>query len=161
MKIVKKYIRVLFVVTICLISVMNFNSNKSYASDLSIDNIFKKGNSFINKGSASADSTLSIEKAEEEFLPVGKILVIIANAVVIICVAVMGIKWITASPDKQGKLKQQLIGLVVSIIVIYGAVGIWTLLKNTLFNLEKEQTSQQIMQLISEGGIKYVYTLHT
>ena len=48
MKIVKKYIRVLFIVTICLISVTNFNSNKSYASDLSIDNIFKKGNSFLH-----------------------------------------------------------------------------------------------------------------
>ena len=69
----------------------------------------------------------------------------------------MGIKWITASPDKQGKLKQQLIGLVVSIIVIYGAVGIWTLMKNTFLNLETTQTGD----LQIEGGIKYVYTLHT
>ncbi len=161
MKKVKKYIRMLFVIIFCLIMVLNYNLNEVYASDLSITSIFDKGENFLKKGSVSGEQTLSIEKAEDEFLPVGQILVIIANAVVIICVAVMGIKWITASPDKQGRLKQQLIGLVVSIIVIYGAVGIWTLLKNTLFNLENEQTSQQIMQLISEGGIKYVYTLHT
>jgi hypothetical protein len=42
----------------------------------------------------------------------------------------MAIKYFTEGPEQKAKLKQQLIGLVVSIVVIYGGVGIWTLLKN-------------------------------
>ena len=40
-------------------------------------------------------------------------------------VAFMGIRYMTSSPDKQATLKQQLIGVVVSGIVIFGAYGIW------------------------------------
>ena len=39
----------------------------------------------------------------------------------------MGIKYITSGPEAQGKLKQQLIGVVVSGVVIFGAYGIWQL----------------------------------
>ena len=42
----------------------------------------------------------------------------------------MAVQWITASPDKQAKLKGQLIGLAVSAIVILGAVGIWNFARN-------------------------------
>ena len=39
----------------------------------------------------------------------------------------MGIKWITANPEEQAKLKQQTIGLVVSAVVILGAYTIWSI----------------------------------
>jgi hypothetical protein len=42
----------------------------------------------------------------------------------------MGIKYITATPDSQARLKQQLIGLVVSGIVIFGAYFIWKIVVN-------------------------------
>lgn len=79
-----------------------------------------------------SDEKISQETAESKLLPIGKILVVVANAVVMVSVAVMGIKWITAGPEKQGKLKEQLIGLVISITVIYGAVGIWSLVKKMM-----------------------------
>ena len=41
-------------------------------------------------------------------------------------------KWATASPDKKAQLKQQLIGLVISAAVIFGAVGIWEFFRNLL-----------------------------
>ena len=43
---------------------------------------------------------------------------------------VMGIKFIMASPEEQGKLKGQLIGLVIAAIVILGAYTIWELSYN-------------------------------
>ena len=39
----------------------------------------------------------------------------------------MGIKFITASPEEQGKIKGQLIGLAISTVVILGAYTIWKL----------------------------------
>ena len=64
-----------------------------------------------------------------DFIPLGKILVWFANAIVAIVIVVMGIKYITGNAEQQAKLKHQLIGLVVSIVVIYGAVGIWRIMK--------------------------------
>ncbi len=53
----------------------------------------------------------------------------------------MAIQWITATPDKQAKLKIQLIGLVVSAVVIFGAVGIWNLVRSIGQDVENELTS--------------------
>lgn len=63
-------------------------------------------------------------------------MVTIATIVVLVVTLVMGIKYITANPEEKGKLKQQLIGLVVSVVVIYGAVGIWTLVQNIMNSLD-------------------------
>lgn len=68
------------------------------------------------------------------FIPVGQIIVFVGNAAVLIAVAMIGAKWIVAKPDQQAKLKQQLIGLVVAVFAIDGAVGIWTILKTMLNN---------------------------
>ena len=62
-------------------------------------------------------------------------LVVIGLATVLIVGTIMGIQWITATPDKQAKLKQQLIGLVVATVVIFGAVGIWSLVKTIMDNV--------------------------
>lgn len=59
--------------------------------------------------------------------PIAQILLSIATGVVVITASIMGIKYMTASPEGQAKLKIQLIGLVVAIIVIYGAYGIWAI----------------------------------
>lgn len=73
-----------------------------------------------------------IGKIQEIFVPIGQTLVIIADAVIGVVAIIMAINFITASPDKKGKLKQQLIGLVVSIVVVHGAVVIWTAVQNFL-----------------------------
>lgn len=61
------------------------------------------------------------------FVELGQILTLIGAGVMVAVTAYMGIKYITASPEGQAKLKQQLIGLFVSGIVIFGAYGIWTI----------------------------------
>lgn len=100
---------------------------------MSLDDILSKGREFINKG--SEDPVITEPSVMSEFIPVGQILVIAGNAVVIVVVAVMAIRWIIAKPDQQAKLKEQLIGLVISVVVIYGAVGIWAIIKNFMEGL--------------------------
>lgn len=53
----------------------------------------------------------------------------------VIVTLVMAIKYITANAEQRGKLKQQLVGLVISTVVIYGAVGIWSIIKNFMENI--------------------------
>ena len=44
----------------------------------------------------------------------------------------MGMKYMFATPDEAAKLKQQLIGLVVSAVVVLGATAIWKIIYNVL-----------------------------
>ena len=50
----------------------------------------------------------------------------------------MAIKWITATPDKQAKLKTQSIGLVLAAVIIFGAVGIWNFVRNIMNSVDEE-----------------------
>lgn len=109
----------------------------------SISDFFNAGTEFINKGSQSAshynngdiDVTNPVSFASQ-FIDIGRILIAIGVVTLLIVSAIMAIRWITATPDKQAKLKTQLIGLVISAIVIFGAVGIWNLVWSILQNIE-------------------------
>ena len=51
----------------------------------------------------------------------------IGAGVMVAVTTYMGIKYLTAGPEAQAKLKVQLIGVVVSGMVIFGAYSIWKL----------------------------------
>lgn len=106
--------------------------NQTYAT--SLDDMQKKAKSFFNKGKPEADKILPQNTLEEKFIPIGQILVTAASVILLVVTLIMAIKYITANPEQRGKLKQQLIGLVISIVVIYGAVGIWSVVKTTMEN---------------------------
>ena len=64
-------------------------------------------------------------------MPIAQALVAVAAGVLVVVTCIMGVKYATAtSPDTQAKLKKQLIGLVVSIVVVFGAHAIWTIVYN-------------------------------
>ena len=73
-----------------------------------------------------------------EFIGIGQILVAVGIVTLIIVAIITAIRWLTATPDKQAKLKVQLIGLVVSIVVIFGAVGIWNFVRGILNKVETD-----------------------
>lgn len=131
-----KKTKILIILLMSFIMIGNINTIKSYAADeitvakMDVSDIFNKGKTFISQG--KSDEKISEDSAIEEFVPVGQILVVVANGVIVVVAAIMGIKWITAKPDQQAKLKEQLIGLAVAIFVIYGAVGIWNLVKGIM-----------------------------
>ena len=65
-------------------------------------------------------------------IPVINILTVIGVFVLVAVTIIMGIKYMFATPDVAAKLKQQLIGLVVSAVVVLGAMAIWKIVYNVL-----------------------------
>lgn len=93
--------------------------------------ILDAGREFRKAGQYKEEG-LTIEYFAGEFAGIGSILVSIGVAVLVIVISIMGIKWITAKPDKKAQLKQQFVGVVVAAIVLFGAVGIWQLVQDIM-----------------------------
>ncbi len=98
-------------------------------SAVGIGDIFGAGSDWISKGSAGG---ATVDTFVDDFIVIGQILVSIGTAIILVVGVIMAAKWIVATPDQQAKLKQQLIGLAVAIVVLFGAVGIWTLARNIM-----------------------------
>ena len=84
-----------------------------------------KADKFLTKG--AAQQNIDYTNVTAEFKSLGQILTMIGAGVMVAVTAYMGIKYLTAGPEAQAKLKTQLIGVVVSGVVIFGAYGIWKL----------------------------------
>lgn len=100
-----------------------------------MQDIIDAGKQFRDNG-ADKDGKLTVDYFAGEFAGIGSILVSIGVAVLVVVISIMGIKWITAKPDKKAQLKQQFIGLVVAAIVLFGAVGIWELVQKIMEQLD-------------------------
>src|SRR5574344_2980364 len=94
MLMIKIFIAISVILTLFLVG----ENQVCFADDLSVSSILQRGDSFISQGSSSA--TVTTDSVAADFLPVGQILVGIATAVLFIVTAIMGIRWITASPDQ-------------------------------------------------------------
>lgn len=128
----KKTIMLIMILMLIILFLIQFTS-ATYA--FSLQDMKTKADNFKSAGQDEADKILPIEGSggiEEKFIPIGQVLVTIASIVLVIVTLIMAIKYLTANAEQKGKLKQQLIGLVVSIIVIYGAVGIWTIIQEIM-----------------------------
>lgn len=127
----KSVSKIISIVLILLFALMIFSP---YSQANSADEWMQQGSDFINKGkNGSAISTSQIQNA---LMPIGRILVTIATIVLTVVTVVMAIKYMMCdSADKKAKLKTQLIGLVVSTIVIYGAQIIWSILLDFMTNV--------------------------
>lgn len=127
----KSVSKIISIVLILLFALMIFSP---YSQANSADEWMQQGSDFINKGkNGSAISTSQIQNA---LMPIGRILVTIATIVLTVVTVVMAIKYMMCdSADKKAKLKTQLIGLVVSTIVIYGAQIIWSILLDFMNNV--------------------------
>ncbi len=91
---------------------------------ISLTDMEGKANKFLDAGT---NTPIDYTKVTEEFVSLGQILTMIGVGVMIAVTTYMGIKYLTAGPEAQAKLKVQLIGLVVSGVVIFGAYGIWSI----------------------------------
>lgn len=95
----------------------------------STSDLFSKANDFIDRNS---ENSIISDDDLSPAIQVGQLLMGIAIIVLLIVTAVMGIKYMVADPQEQGKLKQQLVGLVVSAAVIFGAFTIWQITVNIM-----------------------------
>lgn len=134
---VTKILRIILVIVIMSFMFMpEVNAENKEAKGIGINDIVDAGKNWIKEGENSTDSQMEVEKFAENFIGVGQVLVAIGIVTLLIVSLITAIKWITATPDKQAKLKQQLIGLVISAVVIFGAIGIWNLVRGILQNVE-------------------------
>lgn len=121
LKIIKKHI----LISTLVIVVLLIMDSQVYAVD------FGKADNFISIGSSNMQIG-DLGSIGNEFSAIGSILTYIGAGILVGATAYMGILYLTATPEKQAKLKQQLIGLVVSAIVVFGAYGIWKIVVNFL-----------------------------
>ena len=134
----KLYIRILSF-SMLLITIVNIMSMCGYTvAAADYDTMIKQAGDFITHGEKqAADSGIQVGDITSEFTELGKILTTIGAGVMVAVTTYMGIKYITAGPEAQAKLKQQLIGVVVSGVVIFGAYGIWQIVGQIAQSFEK------------------------
>ena len=111
----------ILIVTLNILSIFNYTVDAATYSEM-----MDQAKDFISQGEQEAqDVSDNISDITAEFKPLGQLLTTIGAGVLVAVTTYMGIKYITAGPETQAKLKQQLIGVIVSAIVIFGAYGIW------------------------------------
>lgn len=97
------------------------------------EEIQQQANNFLQQGSGNPG--INAGKIGDILRPLAGFLLGIGTVVLVVVTAVMGIKYMAATPEGRGKLKTQLIGIAVSAIVLYGAYGIWSLVYTIMTDL--------------------------
>ena len=119
----KKYGRmakISLIMMILFVVISAFNTvNADLLSDMEGD-----AQGFITNGQTQAGN-INYTNIAKEFTGLGQILTMVGAGVMVAVTTYMGIKYLTAGPEAQAKLKTQLIGVVVSGMVIFGAYHIW------------------------------------
>lgn len=116
--------RIIIKMAILMMFLVAFLSSSYSVNALSLSEMEGKANNFIDAG---AGASIDYNKVTDEFVDLGQILTMVGVGVMVAVTTYMGIKYLTAGPEAQAKLKVQLIGLVVSGVVIFGAYGIWSI----------------------------------
>ena len=114
LKIIKKITIVLIIFYLLFSILYNVKALTISQMEQKLQNFKKAGKTQVNWG-----------PAVKEFADLGSILTMVGAGVMVIITTYMGIKYLTAGPEAQAKLKTQLIGVVVSGVVIFGAYNIW------------------------------------
>lgn len=113
-------------------------SNAEGENSQTFDDAVTEANDFVTKGSelfSDPSSGVSTDKLTDPIKPIAKALRTIGIGIILCIGAYMGIKWVTAKPDEQAKLKQQSIGLAVAAVVVIGATSIWEIVLNIVSKL--------------------------
>ena len=120
-----------FVMNLLIVLAIIFIPVTTFAADevKTWDQLVQDADTFINKGKEK--DIINSSDVATTIMPIAQALVAVAAGVLVVVTCIMGVKYATTtSPQDQAKLKKQLIGLVVSIIVVFGAHTIWTIVYN-------------------------------
>lgn len=115
-KVLKK---LLMAVVLIYVLISAFSNVKA----ITLSDMESKAQNFITAG--SNNQNINYTNVTKEFSDLGQILTMIGAGVMVGVTTYMGIKYLTAGPEAQAKLKVQLIGVIVSGMVIFGAYYIW------------------------------------
>lgn len=127
-----KILKYVFVVITALIMINSMQPEAQAAVTVkNFDQMRSSIQDWKNHGQ-SQDSGVSASDLKSIILPIINILTAIGVFVIVGVTIIMGMKYMFATPDEAAKLKQQLIGLVVSAVVVLGATAIWKIIYNVL-----------------------------
>lgn len=126
--------RIIIVLSVLLILISL--SNVAMATD-NLNSYSQQASNFLNIGKNEFTSrNIQVKDITDVLMPLGRILTTIGVGIILCVAAVMGIKWVTAKPDEQAKLKEQLVGLAVAAVVVLGAYTIWSIALDIATKLE-------------------------
>ena len=126
MNLVKKS---LLIISLFLLIINIVIANTYKVEALTLKEMQEQTKEFLTTGETEADS-IETDGIFDDLVDMGSILTTIGAGVMVAVTLYMGIRFITATPEAQAKLKQQLIGLVVAGFVIFGAYFIWKIVIN-------------------------------
>ena len=119
-------IKKIILTTLAIMLILSF-FNMVYA-DSDFTTVTDEATSWIEKGkNLFGDLGISTDDITTPIVPLAQALTTIGVGIILCVAAVMGIKWMTANPEEQAKLKQQSIGLVVAAVVVLGSYTIWSI----------------------------------
>ncbi len=124
-------------IIIMIVMILIVFQTKIFASTTSVKNFNDLNSavkSFLSKGEGSTKTSISESDIRSVIFPIANILTIIGVIVLVAVTIIMGMKYMFATPEQAAKLKQQLIGLVVAGVVIFGSIAIWRLVYTFLNN---------------------------
>ncbi len=121
----KKAISIVLIIFLIIFMQVNI----SYADD-SIDDVMGSAEEFIRNGEKHSPIDRDSLKGTTDLLY--NLLLGFAIAIAVGVGVMLGIKYMTGSLDEKAVTKQQLIGYVISCVVVFGAFGIWALAVNIL-----------------------------
>ena len=126
MNLVKKS---LLIISLFLLIINIVIANTYEVEALTLKEMQEKTEEFLTTGKEESGS-IETDGIFDDLVGMGSILTTIGAGVMVAVTLYMGIRFITATPEAQAKLKQQLIGLVVAGFVIFGAYFIWKIVIN-------------------------------
>lgn len=126
MNLVKKS---LLIISLFLLIINIVIANTYKVEALTLKEMQDKTQKFLETGKTES-SSIETDGIFDDLVDMGSILTTIGAGVLVAVTLYMGIRFITATPEAQAKLKQQLIGLVVAGFVIFGAYFIWKIVIN-------------------------------
>ena len=128
-----KFVRIICVV-ITIISVISILQPEAQAVK-SFDEMRTAISKWLSIGK-QGNVNVTGDKLADIITPIANILTAIGVIVLTAVTMIMGIKYMFATPEEAAKLKQQLIGLVVSAVVILGATAVWRIVYAIVSQLE-------------------------
>ena len=96
----------------------------------------EKARAFITRGNANNASVIDQGSVISEIIPFGKVLVEAATIVLVVVGLIMGVKYMMAGIDEKAKMKEKLIWYVISIVLVFGAVGIFNIVSGILSSIQ-------------------------
>lgn len=125
MKSKKNIYKVLFILFV-ISSLLLIYSSKTYATD----SIMQGADDFLGKGTVDILDETAIKNTSDIIFNVFSI---VGTVIVVVIGAILGIQFIMGSTEEKAKVKETLIPYIIGSVVIFGAVGIWSLAIN-VFN---------------------------